>query len=392
MIDVALHVLRLQTYVEKASYAGYDPYDALNSPVLRLLGSTSKWVRIAFTQTLRRAPVNLRPLLGIRKGHNPKALGLFLWGYSKLYALEKDPRYLQRIDYLLDRLNLLRSEGYAGNCWGYNFDWQSGTCFRPKGTPTIVNTAFIGHALLDCYRFTDSQRPLDMAVETRKFILRDLHRTACDDTFCLSYTPVDHETVHNANMLGASLLIRLMKYVSDPELHDAAMASLAYTMRHQHEGGFWYYADRRNQQWVDSFHTGFVLQALRYFFEEGHGCEYRRAYEEGVRYYATHFFLENGTPKYYDTSVYPVDIHCPAQAIVFFSRAGAGYAPLADRVLAWMLENMWDADGYFWFRKSRFHTNRIPYMRWSQAWAFHALTEYRLQKTPTEEEENGVGS
>ena len=152
MIDATPHVLKLQAYVEKASYAGYDPYDALNSPVLRLLGSPSKWVRIAFTQTLRRAPVNLRPLLGIRKGHNPKALGLFLWGYSKLYALEKGPRYLQRIDYLLDRLDLLRSEGYAGNCWGYNFDWQSGTCFRPKGTPTIVNTGFIGHALLDCYR------------------------------------------------------------------------------------------------------------------------------------------------------------------------------------------------------------------------------------------------
>ena len=62
----------LKAYVETADYAGYDPYDALSSPLIRLISSKSKNLRIVFTQFLRRCPVNLRPLLGIKKGHNPK--------------------------------------------------------------------------------------------------------------------------------------------------------------------------------------------------------------------------------------------------------------------------------------------------------------------------------
>jgi hypothetical protein len=41
---------------------------------------------------------------------------------------------------------------------------------------------------------------------------------------------------------------------------------------------------------------------------------------------------------------------------------------------------MYSGKGFFYFRKGRFLMNRIPYMRWSQAWAFHALTEFLLAK------------
>jgi len=43
-----------------------------------------------------------------------------------------------------------------------------------------------------------------------------------------------------------------------------------------------------------------------------------------------------------------------------------------------MIENMQGPDGAFYFQKNKYFTNKIPYMRWSQAWAFHALTEYLL--------------
>ena len=191
-------VEKMLSYIESADYAGYDPYDALNSPLIRRIGEHSKWIRIGATQFIRRFPVNLRPMLGIRKGHNPKGIGLFLWGYSKLYAIEKAPKYLSRIDYLLDLLERLQSKGYSGNCWGYNFDWQSRTAMRPAGTPTIVNTSFIGHALLDCYELTGRQRTLNMAVSIKDFILGDLHGTRVNGTFCFSYTPIDTEAVHNA--------------------------------------------------------------------------------------------------------------------------------------------------------------------------------------------------
>jgi len=377
-MNVAPYIDRLIAYVESADYAGYDPYDALNSPLIRCLGARSKWIRMVATQLMRRSPINLRPVLGIRKGHNPKAIGLFLWGYAKLYALTKEQRYLENVDYLLHLLEQLRSQGYSGNCWGYNFDWQSRTVLRPAGTPTVVNTAFIGHALLDCYELVGRQKALDLAIPIKDFVLRDLHRTRLDGTFCFSYTPVDTETVHNANLLGASILTRLMAYCRDDRLREASLASLGYSMRHQHEDGSWFYADTNIQNWIDSFHTGFNLQAIRYILQAGLAPEHKAACHKGVEYYARNFFLADGTPKYYHNRVYPIDIHAPAQAICFFAREGKEYRDLTDRTVTWMVRNMWSDKGFFYFRKGRCLTNRIPYCRWSQAWAFHAFTEYLL--------------
>lgn len=365
-------------YIEANDFAGYDPYDALNSPLLRLLSYKNKWAKIAFTHFLRRCPINLRPMLGIKKAHNPKGLGLFLSGYAKLYSVDKKPEYLEKIDYLLSHLERLRSEGYSGNCWGYNFDWQSWSYLRPKGTPTIVNTSFIGHALLDCYELTGSQQAINMALSIKDFILNDLNKVKLMDTFCFSYTPVDMAVVHNANLLGASMLIRLRKYCDDGHIEEPALSSLAYSMRHQREDGAWYYADTPTQQWIDSFHTGFNLQAVRCFLREGCALEYEQAYRKGVRYYAKKFFLPDGAPKYYHNKLYPIDIHSPAQAICFFSGEGEQYRDLTNRILDWTLENMYSGDGYFYFRKGRYITNKISYMRWSQAWAFHALTSYLL--------------
>jgi len=379
-VNITSCIDSLIAYVESADYAGYDAYDALNSPMIRRLGARSKWVRIGATQLMRRSPVNLRPLLGIRKGHNPKAIGLFLWGYSKLYALTGEQRYLERIDHLLNLLEQLKSPGYSGNCWGYNFDWQSRTFLRPAGMPTVVNTSFIGHALLDCYELTGRQEALAMAIPIKDFILGDLHRTSLDGTFCFSYTPIDMEVVHNANLLGASILARLSCYCDDDRLKPAIAASLGYSMRRQRDDGSWPYADTELQSWIDSFHTGFDLQAIRYILDAGLGSQYYAAFRKGVEYYAANFFLADGTPKYYHDRVYPIDIHSPAQAVCFFAREGEPYQELADRVVAWMLKNMYSGRGFFYFRKGRFLTNRTAYMRWSQAWAFRALTEYLLAR------------
>ena len=384
-MDIQPYINQMLGYIEAQDYAGYDPYDALKSPLLKALSRKSKWARILFTQFLKRSSLNVRPVVGIKKGHNPKGIGLFLWGYSKLYKIEQNPQYLSRIEHLLKLLEKLRCDGYSGSCWGYNFDWQSRTYFRPEGTPTIVNTSFIGHALLDCFEYTGIRRALDMAVSIKDFILRDLYRTKECNAFCFSYTPIDKAVVHNANLLGASLLIRLHKICGDAQTQQAALNSLAYSMRYQQENGAWYYGETEKQRWIDSFHTGFNLQAIRYFLQAGFGEEYNQAYEKGVEFYADRFFLADGKPKYYADKVYPIDIHCPAQAIVFFSSMGEKYGELTERILKWMLKNLYNDKGYFYFQKSEYHINTIPYIRWGQAWCFHGLTEYLLTRGRSED-------
>ncbi|MFC1462381.1 delta-aminolevulinic acid dehydratase, partial [Verrucomicrobiota bacterium] len=380
-IDVRPYLARLREYVEANDYAGYDPYDALNSPAVRALTLGTKWGRIAWTQLFRRSPVNFRPLLGVPKGHNPKAIGLFLSGYSRLVEIEKNGeergRLEGKIDYLLGLLDGLRSSGCSGHGWGYNFDWQSRAAFTPRGTPTVVNSAFIGHALLDAHEATGRQQALDLAVPIADFILGDLNRSSSSGPFCFSYTPLDTNFVHNANLLGASLLVRLHGHAGEESLRTAARSALDYSMQHQRDDGSWFYAEAPIQHWIDSFHTGFNLHAIRYFINADEAPQYKAAYEKGVEFYARSFFLEDGTPKYFHNRTYPIDIHCPAEAVVFFSGMGQECEGLTDNILAWMLANMWNEKrGNFIFRRGIHLVNTVSYMRWSQAWGFHALAEH----------------
>ena len=435
-------ISRLCQYVEARNFAGYDPYDALNSPLLRAGSLGTKWGRIAAIQFMKRCPLNLRPLLLCRPGHNPKAIGLFLHGYVRLrragkisHGLSGDASAkpggmggteadIRHIDHLLALLDALRSPGYSGNGWGYNFDWQSRAAYVPRGTPTIVNTAFIGHALLDTWEWLGNTKALDLALPIADFMLNDLNRLGDGDRFCFSYTPQDHNYVHNANLLGASVLARIagiggsgqalgvsgrrtedgrrkagergrstvggkrkaeertsnIEHPTSNIERETALKALRYSMKHQRPDGSWPYAETVFQGWIDSFHTGFNLQAIKVFLDLGLAEECREGFEKGVRYYADTFFLPDGTPKYYHDRVYPVDIHCPAQALVFFSSLAPRYDALCERLLKWMLANLWDEkQGYFYFQKTRRFTNRIPYIRWAQAWALHGLTAYRCR-------------
>lgn len=371
----------LRAWVEQRNWAGYDPYDGLNSPLLTAASLGLKYPRIAAIQFMKKCPVNLRPLLLVRPGHNPKGLGLFLWGYAKLYQATGDESAKARAQEVLQLLRQNRSTGYHGSCWGYNFDWQSRAFFVPKGTPTIVNSSFVGHALLDAYEYCGFQEALDLAIPIREFLLNDLYRTREGEDFCFSYTPIDRIAVHNANLLGASVLIRLHQYDADRTAYDAAHASLRYSMKYQRDDGSWWYAEPEYQHWIDSFHTGFNLQSIQYFLELGEATEYQEAYERGTRFYADNFFLDDGTPKYFHDRTYPIDVHSHSQAIVFFGRQHGKYADLVERVAQNLISTMQDPTGYFYFQKKPRRTIKIPYMRWTQSWVFHALTDHALMNS-----------
>src|SRR5687767_6987612 len=76
---------KLLAYCESKQWAGYDPYDALNSQALAAVPLlNSRIPRIVLTQALKRAPFNIRPLMLIRKTRNAKAIALFLSSFVKL--------------------------------------------------------------------------------------------------------------------------------------------------------------------------------------------------------------------------------------------------------------------------------------------------------------------
>ena len=371
---------KLMRYVEAEQFKGYDPYDALNSKILRVLSFRNKWLRIAFTQGLKKFPLNLRPLLLIEKGYNPKGLGLFLTGYLKLYSLYGTEKYLQKINHIISILDKIKSDGYSGYCWGYNFDWQSKSGFIPEGTPTIVNTTFIAHAFLDAYQLLGEKRFLEIARSSGDFILDDLYISKANNFICFSYTPFDKSKVHNANMLGASLLARLYSFTREDRLLAFAKNAAGYVTTKQRPDGSWYYAETNYQRWIDCHHTGFVIESLFNYISFTRDRTHSDNLKKGLEFLKNHFFLKSGMTKFYYNRNYPVDIHCLAQAIVTLVvlKDICDNSKLLQKVVYWMINHMQDDRGYFYYRKGRLFYNKIPYIRWSQAWAFHALTTYYL--------------
>ncbi len=384
MHELADSLRSLENYIEKEEYKGYDCYDALNSPVLSALSLRNKNIRIAFIQALKILPVNLRPILFVPKGYNPKGLGLFLSAAANLYRATEDKKYLKKLNFLTNLLSQMSSKGYSGHCWGYNFDWQSRVFFVPKYTPTIVNTSYVGHAFLDAYEVSGNEEYLRTARSACEFILKDLFQSKEDDRICFSYTPIDQLKVHNANILGAGLLARVFSFTGEGLLEDHAGRSVAYVMKYQNSDGSWYYAETDIQSWVDSFHTGFVLESLKHYMDGTGNKDYENHLRSGFDFYIKRFFLEDGTPKYYHDRVYPIDIHSAAQGLVTLTKLSNRHPEAIktrDKLIRWAVTNMQSKKGYFYFQKRKYFTNRIPYMRWSQAWMYHALALcYRDQK------------
>lgn len=367
---------RLEKFVVERGYAGYDPYDALNSRLLRTASLGTKWGRIACIQFLKRCPLNLRPALRVQPGQNPKALGLFLEAYVRLHRRNPVKQYADRAAPLISRLAELRSVTASGHGWGYNFDWQSRVFHLPKYTPTIVCTSFVAHALMDAAAVFGLEQARDLAVPVGDFFIGDLQRTVEGSAFCFSYSALDRYAVHNANLLGASVLIRLYKLTGRRDFRDAALSALEYSLKHQRQDGSWYYSEVAGSHWIDSFHTGFNLESIRHFLNCGEAAHCEQPYRRGVRFYADAFFLDDGTPKYCPTVTYPADIHSAAEAITFFADEGGEFAGVAERVLAWTMRNLADKKGFFYYQKWPHLTNRVAYMRWSQAWMLRALAAY----------------
>ncbi|HEX2532848.1 MAG TPA: hypothetical protein VHK69_03875 [Chitinophagaceae bacterium] len=375
---------RLKAYCEQEEFKGWDPYDGLNSRFFQALPGirNSRLVRLAWIQAFKRMPFNLRPLFGVRKGYNPKALGLFLSAYCLMYRREEKAEYLDRIRSLSRQLLELRTSGWSGDCWGYNFDWQARAFLQPKGTPTVVASSFIANALLDAYDITGERTLLDSARSTCTFFLTDLHRTYDEaGNFSFSYSPLDKSVVYNATLLGTRLLARVYKLTGEDLLRQEAKRSLDFCCSRQKEDGSWAYGTYHFHQWIDNFHTGFNLECISDYIRYTGETEYETVLEKGFDYYVNTFFTEEGMARYYSNQTFPIDVHAPAQLLITLVKMDrlAEYRDLADRVLNWTIKNMQDPKGYFYYQYRRRFSSRIPYMRWAQAWMFYAMTTYQTK-------------
>ncbi len=168
----------LFAWCRKHHFAGHDPFDALNSKLFQATPlSKFRASRLLFTQLTKRSPVNLRPVTRVPPQKNAKALRYFALGALANHRRKPTEETEAIARDLLTELLQLKIEGFSGAAWGYNFDWQSRNFFAPRGTPTIVPTAFAARALIEAFEAFQEQHYLDSARSVCDFILNDLNRT-----------------------------------------------------------------------------------------------------------------------------------------------------------------------------------------------------------------------
>jgi rhamnogalacturonyl hydrolase YesR len=385
-------------------FAGYDPYDALNS---RLFQATplkhSRIARLAWTQLFKRSPLNFRPLALAPAERNPKGTALFalaaLADYRRLRTVEAETDARALLDDLL-AARLTSQSGAA--CWGYNFDWQSRSFFAPRGTSTVVPTAFAARAFIEAAQAFGDESYLQAARRACDFILGDLNRSEeSADEVCFSYSPLDRTRVFNASLLAGEVLASVGALTGENDLVDEGMRVARYVVRRQSDDGSWAYGVDGYQSWADNFHTAFVLTSLSriigsvvcavdasteyeltaetqsaQMLRREFVSEAESALQRGYDFWRERFFLANGWPKYFPDRLYPADAHSAGAALVALMELqslDSVAIELAETIAHWAIENLRDRSGFFYYQRRRFHTVRIPYMRWSGGWMMYGL-------------------
>jgi polysaccharide biosynthesis protein VpsJ len=370
-------ISRLSGWLESNKYRGYDTFDGLNARFIRPFTFENRLLRTVLQQGVRRFLINLRPLLGVAKSHSTKGMGFLARGFMRLHAATGEKVWADKAEFALQWLIENQSEGYSGACWGNHFDYQSRSFYLPKGTPTIVWTALIGHAFLDGYDHFGKDHYLQIAVSACEHILRDLNTYPHGEGICISYVPSQNSQVHNANALGASLLARTHFHTQNESYRALAQRAMQYAARHQRPDASWYYGEKANLHWVDNFHTAYVLDCFKYYSDSTGDRRFEDNLRRGYEYWKKTFFLLDGTPRYYDGKTLPIDIQCSSQAIdtlVFFSERDPKSLSLALKIAQWTIANMQDRTGYFYYRRySPWLVNKTPTLHWGQATMLCAL-------------------
>jgi len=390
--DVIDSIERLDSWVERNGWAGYDPYDIKGQPLfVKLLSRQNKDFASnlaieALSTVTERFPLASRRLLNVKKQVNAKAMGLFATGYLELYQYIKEERYLQKANECIEWLEQNKSLGYSGACWGYPFDWQS-LVFIPKHTPSGVVTSICGDAFWNFYELTHERKYLDTCQSICSFFVNNLNIDKADgNMICFSYTPLDRHHVHNANLFVAEFLIRVGKALGKEELFEQGMKAVNYTLSSQNEDGsfyYWAFSDKdvyhipdSTLKMIDHYHTGFVLRSL-YRIHKNTGE--RRVFDalcRGYKFYKDNLFEDKKVPKLRPDSLYPINIHSCAEAILCMSTLSEVFPDAqeyARNAFKWTRDNMQDSDGHFYYMMTARRTNTMPYIRWGQAWMLTAL-------------------
>ena len=397
-------------YAREREYTGWDYGDGMSSRLLQGLPVEHKWCNIAVQETIKRAPVNVRPLFLVEQRRNYKGTALFAMANLAADRLGlgggPDGRTAgtSTVDYAAEARECCewliehRTPGYAGFCGAHRHEIQHLDIKGLPEYPDMVSTSYAVQALLvagDAGLDAGSESAYPEVVESvADFIDEDLAYEEIPEGARMKYVPAwssEHYTL-NAVALGGVTLLELAARFDDPTHRERGEKLLDYVVSRQRPEGGWMYRDPPSASHLsmDNHHNGFVIESLLRHRELTGSSRYADSLDDALAFYRDDLFTPDGAPNWDESSAYPRDIHAAAQGIIVFSRAGA--FDIAERILDWTVGNLYAGNGRFHFRRERFYTKRITLMRWCEAWMAYAVATYLTHRAEASESETGSAS
>ena len=339
----------------------------------------------------------------------PIADAHYAMGFAFLYQATGDSSQLENAIHFLTELEKSRCGQFKEYCWGYPFDWvwHGGTI--KQQTPLITTTPYVYEAFLQVCEILESAssvRPLTSdrcppdLLDEYKQILRSIARharfdikdtRASDTTNSCSYTPYLPGVVINAAAYRAFLLTSASQVFAEPEYWRIAERNLNFVLENQNSDGSWYYAMDGVRDFVDHFHTCFVMKSLAkiHALTGYEGCD--RALTRGVEYYLSNLFDTDGLPKPFSRAprltVYKRELYDCAECINLCLLLRDRFPQLEttlETVVKGILGDWIKPDGSFRSRRLHLGWDNVPMHRWGQAQMFRALAFYLRETSATE--------
>jgi hypothetical protein len=345
-----------------------------------------------------------KPILGIAavaplifcEAFMPRARGLF-WerqrfpiadahyamGFALLAKYSKNEDHYRRAIHFLEVLEETRCGGFEHYCWGYPFNWETIRGTIRKGTPLITTVPYVYEAFREVYGIDHNGRWRDIMRSIAEHGLCDYKdfATSVRAATC-SYTPFPQQSlgVTNANAYRAFMLTQAAEDFSEESYRRAADRNLYFVLDSQNLDGSWHYANDGERNFIDHFHTCFVLKSLSKIEALTGSRECTRAIERGVDYYVHNLFDKDGRPKPFSRPprfiVYRQELYDYAECInlgVLLRGRFEKLDRLVDNVVEEVLTVWRKRDGSFRSRRLFIGWDNVPMHRWAQAQLFRSL-------------------
>jgi len=312
----------------------------------------------------------------------PIADAHYSMGFAFLTEASGNSAYLERAIHFLQELKKSRSQGFAEYCWGYPFDWVTRGGIIKEQTPLITTTPYVYEAFLQVYELQPREEWREILASIARHAATDIkdYVSSSSSSSC-SYTPYGEGGVINAAAYRAFLLTSAANLFANDNYARIAERNLNFVLENQNEDGSWYYATDQVRDFVDHFHTCFVMKALGKIHALTRDEDCHRALSRGLNYYLENLFDENGLPKPFSKAprltVYKQELYDCAECINLCLVLRESFPHLEETlktVISEITKNWVKPDGSFRSRRLHLGWDNVPMHRWGQSQMFRSLS------------------